>query len=67
MKLRLVSLACAALALFCAPSRAASESPMRVAGGLDSAAKIERVTADAPPIAREGSIAYFDRSRNSRR
>jgi hypothetical protein len=61
MKLRLVSFACVALALFCAPSRPVASSAIRVAGGLDSAPlRTGGFTADAPPIASESSIAYFD-------
>ena len=37
MKLRLVSFACVALALFCAPARPLANSAVRVAGGLNSA------------------------------
>ncbi len=60
MKLRLVSFACVALALFCAPARPLA-NPVRVAGGLDSAPLMAGgFTADAPPIADESSIAYFN-------
>ena len=61
MKLRLVSLACVALALFCAPSRPVAGSALRMAAGLDSAPLwTGGFTADAPPVAGESSIAYFD-------
>ena len=61
MKLRLVSFACVGLALFCAPARPLANSAIRVAGGLDSAPlRTGGFTADAPPIAGESSIAYFD-------
>jgi hypothetical protein len=61
MKLRLVSFACVALALFCAPSRPVASSAIRVAGGLDSAPlRSGGFAADAQAIARESSIAYFD-------
>ena len=61
MKLRLVSFACVALALFCAPSRPVARSAHRVAGEFDSA-PLRRggFTADTPPVAGESSIAYFD-------
>ncbi len=61
MKLRLVSFACVALALFCAPSRPVARSARRVAGEFDSAPlRTGGFTADAPPVAGESSIAYFD-------
>ena len=61
MKLRLVSFACVALALFCAPSRPVARSARRVAGELNSAPlRTGGFTADAPPVAGESSIAYFD-------
>jgi hypothetical protein len=59
MKLRLVSFACVALAVFLGSSPSISKT--RFAGGLD-AAKIRAgdFTAEAPPVAGENSIVHFD-------